>query len=251
MRRISLTSDLTVFVNEATGSDTTGDGTSTNPWKHPSRAWDLLVRNYDLRGFKVTIQMQGNITVRNNFNGALVGQINDDDVCVVGDNANPLAFAITGDVDTLIAVTNGARLSIEGTLMSGPGFCINVADGVVVAKNLYIGTCGEGLHAVGPRSVLRCAGTITIGNTNMNYFAVSEDGALIAIGCAVYGQAANFYGAFVQADWGGMVDLSGSNITGSAAGRPYIAAAGGKILKGPTPLLGQGAGVADQWSVVS
>lgn len=57
MSRIVPSADLTVYVSP-TGSDSTGDGTSGNPWATPQHAVDVLYADYDFQGkYAATVQL--------------------------------------------------------------------------------------------------------------------------------------------------------------------------------------------------
>jgi hypothetical protein len=54
--RKKLTANTTYYV-ATTGNDTTGDGTSGNPWATIQKAYDYIVANLDVAGYTVTIQV--------------------------------------------------------------------------------------------------------------------------------------------------------------------------------------------------
>jgi hypothetical protein len=54
--RTVLTQDTTFYV-ATTGNDTTGDGSSGNPWATPQHANDVICSQYDLNSFDCTVQL--------------------------------------------------------------------------------------------------------------------------------------------------------------------------------------------------
>ncbi len=74
MSRIDLTQATTFYVNSVTGSDTTGDGSISNPLATIQQAHDLIQNCYDIKSQQVTIDITGNFSHGLTQIGPLVGQ---------------------------------------------------------------------------------------------------------------------------------------------------------------------------------
>ncbi len=87
--RISLTANANFYV-ATTGSDTTGDGSSGNPWKTLPHAYSVLYAGYDLRGYSATIHVADGLYPQGmTVFGRLLGQRAYYDLNILGNLTNP------------------------------------------------------------------------------------------------------------------------------------------------------------------
>jgi hypothetical protein len=259
--RTYLTAPSTYYIS-ADGSDATGDGSSDNPWVTPAHAYAWCRDNLDLGGQKVTIQLLTGIVGSSTLVGPLTGQVRADDFQFLGNSAAPHCVTVVDPAPgaTLFLAQEGARFGVCGMLLGAPGvggFGLIVSEGVIAAHNLWFNTMGaSSLDAAGPRSMIVGSGTlIWMHAQTFQCGAVAEDNAMIALCCNLtISGVPTFTGAFVQGDLGGMIDATGAIVhPGSAQGRRYLAAGGGKVFTGgtgnPNFFPGSIAGVIDSTSI--
>lgn len=143
MSRIELTSNADFYVSTL-GSDTTGDGSVTNPWASPAGAFNALYAGYDLTGHIVTVRVaDGVYTQSNQFEGLLLGQKNAGSLRFVGNYSNPYACVMRPDPIArgyAFSVNGGAAATIGGFYMDMLG-----SDGMAI---------GQDTTAVGVGSVM-------------------------------------------------------------------------------------------------
>lgn len=117
--RIKLTAALNLYLSPA-GSDTTGDGSITNPWRSTQKAYDVLMADYDLAGRPVVINMADGTYPKGMLAfGKCVGQTSFHDVHFKGNEANPAAVIVQKagppPVDYYnFAAAFGAQIKITG-----------------------------------------------------------------------------------------------------------------------------------------
>ena len=140
MSRIMLTGPTTFYI-ATTGNDTTGDGSSGNPWATPGGACDRLLVGYDLAGQVCTLQLaDGTYTSSTQLFGMLVGQRSADHLLIKGNYSNPYACIIRPTSGYAFSVDKGAQCTIGGVYMDMLG-----ADGLAT---------GQDTTAVGPYSIM-------------------------------------------------------------------------------------------------
>jgi hypothetical protein len=204
-----------------------------------SAAWANLRDNYDLRGFRVRIQIPASCIGSSTIEGPLTGQARATDVEFHGDAAAPgnhLVSDAAADA-MLFYVTEGARFGIRGVTLRSGGFGVIVSDGAVTISNAWFGSCGQAcLDACGGRAQI-------VGRDHLLWLpelfttaAVSEDHGLIALPCRlVINGAPSFSNAFVQANLGGMIDASGAVVSpGACTGKRFNVQQNGVIFTGGT-----------------
>src|SRR5215207_1479547 len=115
-----LTANRTYFL-APTGNDTTGDGSSGNPWLTPTKAFDYIARNLFLAGYTVEVKFADGTypgtTVNGDGNPHIVGGY----VWLHGNDANPENVVISGTSFEAFAAGTGAffflsDLKVESTV---------------------------------------------------------------------------------------------------------------------------------------
>jgi hypothetical protein len=224
--RSRLTADGTIYVNESTGNDTSN---GTTPFRTVQAAYDWAQANLDLASHKLTIQVQGALTLPAVLSGPIVGQRGAADVLILGSVASPIAWGTSSAI--LINVAEGARFAVQGLSLSAGNFCLSVSQGTVYALDCtYTGASVSALDAAGPGSIIGANnstfnGTFGAGWTGENNCMIVMSGSLAF--------SATFTNAAEQADLGGMLDTSPvTSITGTINGASAHAYSGGIIQTG-------------------
>lgn len=234
--RTILSANLTQFVS-TTGSDSTGDGSSGNPWATCAHAYNIVQNTLDLHGFGVTCSMAvGTYTgVAQTFNGPLVGSV------------GPASFVVTGVGTTTVidgatsanafTVNNGAAFTLQNlTLTPGlNGFGIVVQGGSIELTNLSVTASGIALvDTAGPYSVVLIVGAITL-NAGNGFAAplIAEDlSEIFCAGTWTLNGTPSWTNGFVQADLGAMIDGTGFTFNGTATGPRYNVASNAIVFTG-------------------
>jgi hypothetical protein len=202
-------------------------------------AWANLRDNYDLRGFRVRIQMPASYIGSSTIEGPLTGQVRAADVEFYGDAAAPGNYLVS-DVTPgamLFYVAEGARFAIRGVTLRSSGFGVIVSDGAVTIWNTWFGSCGQAcLDVAGGRAQIVGRDHLLWLPESFTTAAVSEDHGLIALPCnLMISGSPSFSNAFVQANLGGMIDASGAVVSpGACTGKRFNAEQNGIIFTGGT-----------------
>jgi len=93
--RVTLTSDLTMFVG-GSGANDANTCLSGNPCATVQRPFDLLRDRYDLAGHTVSVQLaDGTYSTGLSLQGKLIGQLSPANLILRGNNANPSAVTVS------------------------------------------------------------------------------------------------------------------------------------------------------------
>lgn len=236
-QRIRLTADSTFYV-ATTGSDTTGDGTSVNPWATIQKAVNTITDKYDLAGFNAIISVaNGTYTQGVSLRQPLVGAKMDGSpsLQIIGNSASPASCVISTAGDCFF--TSGGLLAIGGfRLTSSGGNCIAAYLGgkVVILGNIQFGSAaGNHIYAANTGSfvtIATAAGYTINGSAFRHFYATS--GAEIVFGNpagATLSGTPNFGGAFAVADRAANLSIANLTISGAATGTRYSAASNAVI----------------------
>lgn len=225
--RLSLCTDVTVYCNASTGSNTTGDGTATRPFKHAEHVYDLFMADYDLRRRKVTVLCQASMGFVN-LAGRQTG-IKDHTYFKIS-SANPAApvsvagFMVSADAmlwltDFFItAGSDAVGLGIYGGAVFGGGL------------QFQCSSARAGLYAIGNKSDFsQYGGALTFTGSGQSCI-IGENLSLLNCGGEI---AANgTFGAFTRANFGAECDLTNAAPSGSISGLKADAHRCGQIWTG-------------------
>lgn len=240
--RTILAANLTQFVS-ATGSDSTGNGTSGNPWASCQHAYAVDQTTYDLAGFNITCSMAtGSYTAFCwNFDGPLVGQNTPAGFTIAG--PGQFGSVLTGCASSgEFYAKHGARITLTtANIQPGAaGFGMLVFDGEIDFATIELLDQGSGSNfgdVAGGKSMLSCTGGFELvsgGGGNVTNIFVSEDHGLITLNCALgMSGTPTWSGVFAQGDLGGMVDGTGFTYSGGTPTGPrYSASSNGIVFSG-------------------
>jgi hypothetical protein len=118
--KLRLVGALTVFVSPQ-GSDTTGDGTRSNPWATPSHAYYAVKGAYDLGGATVTIKLlPGTFHDSVQTDGPMFGQgAGPGSIVFEGDLINPGSVVVQPTDGYCFSGINGASFTLRGLTLDG------------------------------------------------------------------------------------------------------------------------------------
>jgi hypothetical protein len=174
----------TTFNVATTGSDTTGDGSSGNPWATLQHAIDFVSNNVDLNGFAVQINVAAGTYAGFTASGAWVGAI-------TGGSVNP-PVTLNGDTTTPANVTiNGTCIVTFCCAIGVQGFTFTGSTGINTSRYSLIQITGNctfaGTNAVHMQigrfgTVVVAAGYTIAGTTPSSHWVVVNNGVLIVNG---------------------------------------------------------------------
>lgn len=182
--------------------------------------------NYDLRGKRVRVLTSVAVPPFA-LAGKLWGQMRASDFEFVGcQNAvwnAPAENAINGvgDGSPLIFVSDEARFGIAGLTLRNPtGFGVAVGQGEVSVRDCWFGAHGgAALDVCGSKSAISVSGFSTLLFEDTGAFAVAEHGDIFIVSNIYVSGGPLFRNAFIQADLGGYIDLTGYKLVEPGAAR--------------------------------
>jgi hypothetical protein len=227
----------TAFNVATTGSDTTGDGSSGNPWQTLQRAIDFVANNVDLNGFTVQINVAAGayasgITLSSPWVGAVAGGSISPAVTINGDTTTPANVSCAG----VFAVALGGSINVQGFQFTG-GVQINVSRGgyVVISGNCTFAGTNAIQFQVGRLGHLLIASGYTVaGTTPQVHWNLVNNGVLIVnpgLTITVSGTPA-FSNAFISCSKCTSTNCGGITFSGSATGLRYNVFMNGQIDTG-------------------
>jgi hypothetical protein len=262
MSRTYLTSDLSLYFNKATGNDTSGDGSATNPWASGTHSWNAVRDTLDLGGRFVTIHAPSGTQDGIICEGPVVGSRGCQSITFLGDA--PLATSTLGVIPAsgCIIVAPGtaclnAKWDAEVTIKNfyGTGGLVFSADeGRVHYYSMAFGACDAAhINAGGAHSVVTqmddgswIAGDALFHACAESLAEIHEQDHYMTIGYA----GINFNSSYVQVDEGALHDSSNTTWAGAPCSGRRFANIGGIIITGqpanPNYLPGNIAGVNDR-----
>src|SRR5689334_17426354 len=114
--RTELTQDTTFYVAPA-GSDSADGLTLATAWKTLQHAWDTLLSQYDLAGFRVTVQIGvGNGFYGVNCSGALLGSRGPSSLIFNGTPGQGNTL-IQPQIGCCFAASNGAAFTLQNVAL--------------------------------------------------------------------------------------------------------------------------------------
>jgi hypothetical protein len=115
--RICLTAPTTFYVNVSTGSDTTGTGMVSAPWKTLQRAFSVFQAQYDFQDHVVTVQLaDGTYPDTAQLNGGIEGLTQPGHLIINGNSGTPSNVIYTAPISFQFA---GSMGSVQNFKMSG------------------------------------------------------------------------------------------------------------------------------------
>lgn len=231
--RTQLTTATTFYCNFATGSDSTGDGTSGNPWKTLQFTWDTVHATIDGRGHDLTIEQAGTDTGGLSATGTIPG------VATVNITINgALTTAAIG-----ISAGSGARIQIGGSgSISGATFGLSCQEAIVRLAGVSMGVASQAkmIAAEGGQIVIYDDYTDGAGNS-ASHWEVNESGNIIIFPNATITQNGAAYTQFALVYINGAVKCDTATFTGTpSTGQMYNVSAGGGVYLNGVTLPGTG-----------
>jgi len=229
-----MTADKHYFYNCVTGSNS-NPGTSEAPFADPAHAYKVDQQTLDHAGQYVTVvHQQGSCTPAAAtdpftgvlaawvFAGPLVGAQGVDSFRIIGDGIGSI---VTGPKGGYVFSSHRDAAFTTANLNCVPGAeggCWLADNALMHIGNVWGATNGANslIDAAGPRAVVGAKDVVLMAmGAPMNIVVVMEDGAWanLAGEWTMYGVPP--FNTFVQADIGGIIDLSGFSSKGKATGK--------------------------------
>lgn len=236
--RILLTGSANYYV-ATTGNDSTGDGSSGNPWLTIEHAINYIIENIDTAGNSVTINVaNGSYAAGGTLPGPLVGS---GLLLIVGDTGSPSSCSIAvtslSDAFPFTALQCGI-MSVDGFEISNSvGYGAGAVNGgrLFVGPHMIYGACltnqliaqdaGSYLNITPGYAISGSAGQHIGSNTGAQIIN-SGTGTVTLTGTPAYSSA------FVSCDINSISVLTGITWSGSATGVRFIVDHGGVIITG-------------------
>jgi hypothetical protein len=240
--RILLTADRYYYVNCSTGNDA-NPGTASAPWLTLAHAYNYARNHLDLGGrYSIFVKLQTNCAGQNVMSGPLVGQRTPRHFMFLGDCADHAAVTLStsGNNQFLMYASNEARFAVRCMTLAAAdgGSAFLVTSGTLEAGDVSLtgDNANSWVDVAGPRSNFVGLGALSFrsaGRTNIGF--VAEDYGMIALPVPLICTGATVFGAFAQADLGGIIDASNATVThGACKGQRYRAISNGIVFTGGT-----------------
>ena len=252
-----LTADRTYYV-ATTGNDTTGDGSSGNPWATIQHAYDIIVATLDTAGYTVTIQLaDGTYTDGLYITKSWSGGGN---IVIQGNISNMDSVIIAETTVPCVSVQYGVTLS--GFLQLSHFKGTNTGSGRSIIEHYGGGTIRYGyinfgsVNAAAYADHIIVSGNNAIVTSNFQPYTISGNAFL-----HVYASRLSYFQCqvsaitlidtpafteFARSSFGAVMNYTGYTIaSGSATGKRYNVIGGGIIETGGLTLPGDTAGSND------
>jgi hypothetical protein len=248
--RFRLTGNLTVYI-ATTGNDTTGTGTSGNPWATLQHAFNYMQTNYDCDGYTITIQMAAG-TYANNLvaAGALVGQ-NGNNLIIQGNVGSPSTVVLSTGATVCITATFGANIVVQGITLTSTGSSLitgaamaatnagSISFTTVVFANAFV-------HLYTNTGTIYATGNYSITGSATYHAWANFSGLIDTISITVTLTGTPVFTAFANVT-AGQFQCYSVTYSGSATGQRYLVSLNGVIYTaggGANYLPGNSAGTA-------
>lgn len=242
--RTLLTSNLTLYVNNGTGSDTNAGTTPSLAFKTIQAAVNAIYHNYDFNGFTATISVaNGAYATQTTLVGLPVGMSSA--INIVGNTASPGSVTISVVNGSCFVALQGAYLSVSGVQMgssgsaaSGFGFCLSASNGALIQfGSINFGACSNAhMFASNGGSIFNLA------SLGLNYTILggslthmwSDSGATISASAAVVTitNTPGFGTAFALAQRCSTMQAVGATYSGAATGSRYAVSTNATLTVG-------------------
>ena len=165
--RPPLTANGNFYIDAALGSDTTGDGSSGNPWATLQYAYNWIQANVNFAGYQCNIHMADGIYTGGLVAaGSFIGANNAGSLLILGNSSDPAAVVIHTTGADCVDVSAGGSISLKHlTVVSttsggagGDGVTASYA-GELFLYDMNFGACsGNQMYAAGGGSVIVMTG---------------------------------------------------------------------------------------------
>ena len=227
--RTLLTGSTTYHVS-TTGNDSTGDGSSGNPWATGQHALDYVAANIDIGEQSCVIQLaDGTYTSPIVVNKPFVGGI----PTLQGNTGTPANCVISTTSADCIYIESGVAVNLGGftlqTTTGGNGLHIDKKAAVIITGAMNFGACA-GDHVQNNDGNLLVSANYTISGNAQNHWNAGINGVIYTASLTVTltGPPA-FSSAFANAHEGGRIYCGSMTFSGSATGTQYLATFGGSV----------------------
>lgn len=243
MTRTCLTQNTTWYVDYTNGNDSTGDGSSGNPWKTAQHAFETVQRNYDGFGYVWNIQLvDGDHYVPTGFttfcglNGPMVGAGGNSltlnilgnpttpDNCRINLAAGQYGFSLGNH---FVGSINGFKFvcPTSGGVGAIPFFSSNYGSADIYNIHFGANPYNVNMYSVSLGTMLVYGPNSILGNTPVMYAA--EEGGRIKIACDTAVPSAVAFTNFSSTSYGGAyialthATYSGSGVSGCTGRKGY------------------------------
>jgi hypothetical protein len=245
--RIPLTANGNVYVNPATGSDSTGNGTSGSPWATVTHAYNVVASTYDLRGlytmtinvaaasaFVATQTLSGQVTGATGPAAVIVSFGSGCTISATNSSAifasNSAQFTLTTPTGTAVVLSATGTSGTEGTGVSASGNGTSVAIGVGV----NFGACAVAGMSPSNGAIIYCLNSYTISGGGEQHVYAAEAGQVLynqmnPITVTTSGTPA-FSTAFAFVTVLGIAQFTGATFSGSGATGPRYSVTGNGVI---------------------
>lgn len=239
-----LTANTTYYVS-TTGSDSTGDGSSGLPWATIQYAYDYIVKNLDVAGYTVTIQLAdgtytSGLTASSNWSGHGVITIKGNETtptnCIISTTSTAFRFSASFVDRVNITGIQISSSSGHGVYMDGGGnVYINLVD-FSTAGIYHIWTNN-------PNAYIMFGISYTISGNATSHFVASLGSVINAYGVSCTLNGDRSFTTFASADGCGKIDATTASFshTGTITGK-YYSAILNAIIRGSSTFPGDTAG---------
>ena len=228
LARTALTGNTTYYVSNS-GSDSTGTGTTGNPWATFQHAYNQL-QGIDCAGFSVTIQFQGSgpYTSNTTCNVAPVPA----NTPVIIDGASQTISTTSADCFDLTGDGINVTLQNMKKQTTTAGNCVSYADGarLTIGTGVNFGACANQHIGGNSNSIALFPNNYTISGGAINHWATDLSSAIKANGVTVTLTGTPAFTTFASAQESSGIQCQGVTYSGAAAsGVQYIALLNGTI----------------------
>jgi hypothetical protein len=260
MSRTCLTTDTTYYAASG-GSDTTGDGSSENPFATPNHMISKIQAEIDLCGKNVIFQLSGTACQPFTITGPFVGAKSAHSVKILGNVSSPSSKHISStSYGPAVTVTEGAKVTLQGFKLSAPsgsvpmqGSAIQVINGahVFLAGITFGGCMWAHIHALHYGQVTYVGGNLIVQDGASYGFLAEDKSQMNFNGATLSYEATTGYGyAFVEANQSSCIDFIGTSFAyngNTVVGKRYITQQNALIRTGGNTLPGNTVGDAPSY----
>jgi hypothetical protein len=216
--RITLSQNVTLYVNASTGSDSSGSGSVGSPWQTLAHARNVVLQNYDLAGqFTVTFNCTGAFAGFA-FAGEFVGQQSAaNEVWAFTNGSSVAGFGANANAQNTIQSVSGT-VTFTGPVTSA--IAARQFSSITIGSGIVFGTSVTATVECDSYSTITFAGGGTITGSAPSFGAVGPNGLIQFVNSAqtfTLSGSPVFASGFMNASGGGNIKLNSSVITWSGA----------------------------------
>lgn len=240
--RLLLSSNLTVYVNASTGSDTNSGLAPSTPFRTLQAAANLVQNKYDYNGFTPTISVaNGAYTAGIAFNGSLLGT--SAAVQLIGNIAQPQSVTISATSAHCVFASGGAAVNVQGFSLTATGTAGVSGNGITATSGanvtfsaIIFSTCVYHMSSAIAATV-QLSGTkaYTITGGGLAHYASDANGFLSIIsGAVTLTGTPNFSVAFASCSRNATLAIAAAGFpavtfTGAATGTRHVITTNGIV----------------------